>query len=91
MKTSKEVQRSSERSSGAFRWADVEVEAFADVAPRLVGDIDGDGVVGFEDLLALLAAWGDCPEPPDPCAADLDDDGDVDFDDLLLLLAGWTA
>lgn len=50
-----------------------------------VGDIDDSGDVGFDDLLALLAAWGPCKS----CPADLDDDGDVDFDDLLALLTAW--
>lgn len=46
------------------------------------GDVDCDGVVGFSDLLAVLAAWGSCPD----CPADLDGNGEVDFDDLLTLL-----
>jgi len=25
------------------------------------GDLDGDGVVGINDFLALLANWGPCP------------------------------
>jgi hypothetical protein len=48
-------------------------------------DIDGDGVVGFSDLLLLLAAWGPCPD----CPEDIDGNGVVDFQDLLLLLASW--
>jgi hypothetical protein len=32
----------------------------------LVGDIDGDGVVGVNDFLELLAAWGPCPDPCPP-------------------------
>lgn len=50
-------------------------------------DLDGDGLVGFADLLALLAAWGPCAES---CAADLDDDGVIGFGDLLVLLAAWS-
>jgi hypothetical protein len=39
------------------------------------GDVTGDGVVGILDLLALLAAWGQCPRPcPPSCAADFDGD-----------------
>ncbi len=53
------------------------------------GDLDCNGVVGILDLLALLAAWGPCPDPPDPCAADLDGDGMVGILDLLTLLANW--
>jgi hypothetical protein len=55
--------------------------------PRITGDVNGDGVVDFTDLLDVLAAWGPCPPP---CAQDLDDDGMVGFDDVLLLLANWS-
>ncbi|MBT8483940.1 MAG: VCBS repeat-containing protein [Phycisphaerae bacterium] len=55
------------------------------------GDVDGDGSVGFTDLLALLAAWGPCLPPPDPCPADFDGNGVVDFVDLLVVLSGWTG
>ncbi len=48
-------------------------------------DLDGSGVVGILDLLALLAAWG--PNPGDP--ADFDGDGTVGILDLLTLLANW--
>ena len=53
-------------------------------------DLDGDGVVGFGDLLIVLAAWGDCPLPPADCPADLDNDGIVGFADLLLILTNWS-
>jgi hypothetical protein len=42
-------------------------------------------------LLALLAAWGDCPEPPEAYKADLDGDGVVGTADLFILLANWGA
>jgi len=53
-------------------------------------DLDGDGSVGFGDLLVLLSAWGPCPAPPDPCPADLDGGGSVDFADILALLSSWS-
>jgi len=57
---------------------------------RVPGDVDGDGVVGVVDLLALLGAWGPCPEPcPPACVADFDDDCQVGVTDLLILLANW--
>lgn len=56
-----------------------------ELRPPCPGDIDGDGMVGFGDLLALLAAWGPCAG----CPEDLDDDDEVGFPDLLLLLAAW--
>lgn len=52
-------------------------------------DLDCNEIVGASDLLALLAAWGPCPAPPDACDADLDCDGIVGASDLLLLLAVW--
>jgi hypothetical protein len=54
------------------------------------GDVDGDGVVGISDLLALLAAWGPCPNPPAACPADIDANGEVGISDLLSLLANWS-
>ena len=56
----------------------------------VLGDIDGDGVVDFADLLEILSQWGPCPEPPKACPGDLDGDGDVDFQDLLVLLSNWS-
>ncbi|MCH2134325.1 MAG: FG-GAP repeat protein [Phycisphaerales bacterium] len=50
------------------------------------GDVDGDGSVGVNDLLAVLESWGDCPAPCDP---DVDDNGVVNVDDVLLVIAGW--
>ena len=51
-------------------------------------DLDGDGLVGFGDLLAVLASWGPCEEP---CPDDLDCDGEVGFGDVLAVLAAWTG
>ncbi|MFK7960249.1 MAG: DUF5060 domain-containing protein [Phycisphaerales bacterium] len=48
-------------------------------------DIDGDEIVAFPDLVALLGAWGDCPG----CPADVDGDGVVGIADLLTVLAAW--
>jgi hypothetical protein len=49
------------------------------------GDVNGDNVVDFNDLLILLSEWG-CTDCPD---SDIDDNGVVDFQDLLLLLGDW--
>ncbi|MDG2424535.1 MAG: right-handed parallel beta-helix repeat-containing protein [Phycisphaerales bacterium] len=58
---------------------DVEVDCPEDC----VGDFDGTGDIGVDDLLTLLAAYqsngnGDC-----------DGDGDTDVDDLLILIGVW--
>jgi hypothetical protein len=49
------------------------------------GDLDGDGEVGINDFLDLLAAWG--PNPGH--AGDLDGDDIVGINDFLMLLAAW--
>jgi hypothetical protein len=51
-------------------------------------DLNCDGAVDGADLLILLSAWGDCPNPGN-CPADLNSDGAVDGADLLLLLSNW--
>ncbi len=48
-------------------------------------DLDCDGIVGINDFLDLLAAWG--PNPGHP--ADFDGDGIVGITDFLALLANW--
>jgi hypothetical protein len=48
-------------------------------------DLDGDGLVGFGDLTALLSQWGPCAG----CPADFDGDDVVGFSDLTALLAKW--
>lgn len=50
------------------------------------GDLDGDGRTDFSDLLAMLAAWGQCGEG---CRADLDFDGTVGPADLMDLMADF--
>ncbi len=49
-------------------------------------DLDGDGVVGFNDLILILSSWGICPG----CPEDLNGNGEVDFNDLIQLLAAWS-
>lgn len=47
-------------------------------------DVTGDNEVDFEDLNALLNAWGQAGG-----AADIDGSGTMDFDDLNLILIQW--
>ncbi|MDG2199846.1 MAG: S8 family serine peptidase [Phycisphaerales bacterium] len=58
------------------------------IAPNndIPGDINGDGIVGVDDLLIVIASWGPCG--PD-CQADINGDGIVGVDDLLIVLANW--
>ncbi|MHC4415524.1 MAG: hypothetical protein ACYS0G_09590 [Planctomycetota bacterium] len=55
------------------------------VADTCPWDLTGDGFVGINDLLVLLAAWGPAPGNP----ADFNGDGTVGINDLLALLANW--
>ena len=54
-------------------------------APPCVGDVDGDGVVGFNDVVQILATWGVCPG----CPEDLDGNGMVGFSDVVIVLSNW--
>ena len=58
--------------------------ALAPAAPD-PGDLDADGVIGFADLVLLLADWGRTHTP-----SDLDGNGDVGFGDVVVLLARWS-
>ena len=50
------------------------------------GDVDGDGVVGFTDLVQVLGVWGICSG----CPEDLVEDGVVGLNDLLVVLSNWS-
>lgn len=63
--------------------------ALVTVAPALlVGDIDGNGTVGSEDMAILLASWGQQSFTLNP--ADINGDGTVDSIDLSMLIANWS-
>ena len=49
-------------------------------------DLDGDGIVGFAELLRIIAAWGPCPD----CPEDLTGNGSVGYADLTIVLQSWT-
>jgi len=55
-------------------------------AGSIPGDINEDGFVDVDDLLALLGVWGPCVD----CPEDIDNSGEVDVSDLLTLLGNWT-
>jgi hypothetical protein len=50
-------------------------------------DIDGDGVVEVEDLVAVILDWG-CMAPP-ACAGDVTGDGETNVEDLVAVILGW--
>lgn len=49
------------------------------------GDANGDDVVSFADLLAVLGDWGPCPG----CPTDFNGDDVVNFADILIVLGNW--
>ncbi|MHC5114662.1 MAG: DUF5818 domain-containing protein [Planctomycetota bacterium] len=49
------------------------------------GDLTGDGVVDFADVLVVISQWGPCAG----CSADLDGSGSVDFGDVLSVISAW--
>jgi len=49
-------------------------------------DVDGNGSVGFSDILAIFGSWGTFCEG---CPADLNGDGTVGFADILTLFGSW--
>jgi subtilisin family serine protease len=49
------------------------------------GDVNGDGSVGTDDLLAAIGSWGACSG----CPADINGDGMVGTDDILGIIAAW--
>ncbi len=57
---------------------------FTLLTPPCPADLTGDGAVGFDDVLAILSAWGGTGGPED-----LDGSGAVDFGDLLVVLGAW--
>ena len=56
----------------------------------LVGDLDGDGFVGINDLNIVLANWNQNVPPANPLA-DPSGDGFVGIDDLNQVLGNWNA
>ncbi|MAI67507.1 MAG: hypothetical protein CMJ26_06495 [Phycisphaerae bacterium] len=49
------------------------------------GDVNGDGVIDVNDILALIVAWGPC----NGCPEDLDGSGSVNVSDLIQLISYW--
>ena len=61
----------------------------ADDGDACIGDVNGDEMVGFTDLVSVQASWGPCPGGGTPCNADLNGDEEVSFLDLVALLSNW--
>ena len=67
-------------------WNIDDVSIWAAGAGGTDGDVNCDGEIDVSDILAIIAAWGDCPVP---CNEDLAPDGTVDVTDLLHVIASW--
>jgi hypothetical protein len=90
-------------STGVYKY-DVASNTFTDIIKGVDGqyinpitlpeecpaDIDGNGQVDVNDLLAVVVDWGACPRPcPPNCAADVVPNCFVDVDDMLAVITGW--
>ena len=84
-----------EDAQGELYICDMGGEIFKIVAPLAKSDcdnpadIDGNGVVDINDLLAVISAWGPCPGCPADCSPQPDGDGEVNIDDLLFVISNW--
>jgi serralysin len=63
----------------------------ADSIPAIIGDIDGDGFVGVEDLNLVLSNWNATVTPGDLLAGDPSGDSFVGIDDLNTVLGNWNV
>ncbi len=66
------------------------LQLLGEVTGTLVGDLDGDGFVGIDDLNLVLGNWNQSVPPGNPLA-DPSGDGFVGIDDLNEVLGNWNA
>jgi len=64
----------------------VDIGAYEVQAEACLGDVDGDGYVGSEDLIRVLRMWG---APCNGCPEDINGDNQVDMTDLIAVLTQW--
>ena len=64
------------------------IASHLDLSPP--GDVNADGAVNADDLLAVILSWGDCPPPPALCPADVNGDASVNADDLNEVIVNWS-
>ena len=68
----------------------VDAHAALIAAHKTIVDLDDDGIIGINDFLFLLSAWGPCPGGV-ACDGDFDFDGNVGINDFLTLLGYWDS
>jgi hypothetical protein len=64
------------------------------VGTGCAADLNGNGVVNVEDLLAIIGAWGACPNGCPTCYGDVAPaigNGIVNVEDLLSIIGAWGA
>jgi hypothetical protein len=62
-----------------------ELDDDAPIEPDCLADLNGDGQVDVDDLIAVILAWGPCTV----CLADTNDDRVIDVDDLITVILSW--
>jgi glucose/arabinose dehydrogenase len=68
---------------------DANLNGIPDSCELGVGDVDRNGVVNVNDLLAVITSWGPCFECPSDIAPHPTGDGTVNVNDLLLVVTNW--
>ena len=59
--------------------------------PAERADLNCDAMVNVQDLLAVIGAWGSCPNGQFTCLGDVNSDALVNVQDLLLVIGSWGA
>lgn len=59
----------------------------------LLGDADGSGLVGLDDIAMVITQWGltNPPPPAPPAPGDVDQNGAVGLSDLAVVIGNWGA
>ena len=55
----------------------------------IAGDVNSDGSINVQDLLAVVNNWGPCAQAPNFCPAEATGDGTVNVHDLLAVINHW--
>ena len=66
---------------------DANVDGILDECEVVQGDVNGDGNVAVDDILAVIAAFGACAG----CDEDVNGDGVVNVNDLLFIINCWNG
>ncbi|MEZ6190512.1 MAG: PEP-CTERM sorting domain-containing protein [Phycisphaerales bacterium] len=67
------------------------LQLIGEVVGMLVGDLNGDGFVGIEDLNIVLGNWNQNVTAGDKLLGDPSGDGFVGIEDLNTVLGNWNA